>query len=381
VVDGPRVVGGPRPDPLRIGIVGGGFAGTLHAEGWQETGTAAVVAMAAPSAGTRAAFTARFGGTAYDDPLVMIAQEQLDAVSLAMPTVTHREVALAAIAAGVGVVCEKPLAMNLAQADEMITAARNRGVPLMYAEQIVFAPRYAKVRELLRAGAFGEVIQASHRERHGGPHAAWFRDPERSGGGVTLDMGIHGVGLLQWLLAPARVTHVYARITRTSADHGPLDDYCLLVLEFDTGVTATVDASWAAPGGVDDVLEVLGTAGYVRADLARGQTLDVYTLRGVDYAAEKVEAQTGWLKVAQEEARAWGWHGEFAHFAAVLRSGEPLVMGGEQGRDALAVVIAAYASAATNSRVALTDVVDCAVPAAPWLAAHDRHARTAGDDR
>jgi predicted dehydrogenase len=118
-------------------------------------------------------------------------------------------------------------------------------------------------------------------------------------------------------------------------------------------VLATVDASWVAPGGVDDVLEVLGTAGYVRADLARGQTLDLYTLVGSNETAEKAETSKGWLKIPHEEARAWGWYAEIEHFAAVLLDGAKPITTGDDGLAALKIVKAAYESAKTHQRVAL----------------------------
>jgi predicted dehydrogenase len=171
-----------------------------------------------------------------------------------------------------------------------------------------------------------------------------------SGGGVTMDMGIHGIGLIQWLLKPAKVTHVYARIL-TLDKSSQVDDHCLLTLEFDNGVLATVDASWVSPGGVDDVLEILGRDGYVRADLARGQTMDVYSLKGADYTSEKVEVNTGWLKISHEEARTWGWFAEIEHFTSVILDGTKSEMSGQEGLDALRVALAAYESSKTNSRV------------------------------
>jgi predicted dehydrogenase len=232
----------------------------------------------------------------------------------------------------------------------MVAAARKSKVHLFYAEQLVFAPRYQKIKELVTENTFGPLVHISHRERHGGPHAKWFRDPAMSGGGVTMDMGIHGIGLIQWLLKPAKVTHVYARIL-TIDKSSQVDDHCLMTLEFDNGVLATVDASWVSPGGVDDVLEILGKDGYVRADLARGQTMDVYSLNNAGYSAEKVEVNKGWLKISHEEARTWGWYAEIEHFTSVILDGTQSEMSGEEGLQALKVALAAYESAKTNQRI------------------------------
>jgi len=335
---------------LRVGIVGGSFAGTLHAQGWIETRRAHIVAVASPSDSTQEKFRIQFNCKTYSSASEMMKNEDLDVISLTLPNVYHYGLALQAINKGIHVICEKPLAMNMKQANEMVLVARKSGVHLLYAEQLVFAPRYQKIKELINQNTFGQIVHISHRERHGGPHAKWFRDPAMSGGGVTMDMGIHGIGLIQWLMRPARITHVYARIL-TLDKSSQVDDHCLLTLEFDNGVIATVDASWVSPGGVDDVLEILGREGYVRADLARGQTMDVYSLNGAGYTAEKVETNKGWLKISHEEARTWGWYAEIEHFTSVILDGTKSEMSGEEGLEALKVAFAAYESAKTNSRI------------------------------
>ena len=337
---------------LKVGIVGGAFAATLHAQGWLKTNRAQIVAMAAPSKATRDSFSKSFNCKAYESAKEMIANEKLDVISLTLPNLYHKELTLLAASKGIHVVCEKPLAINLEDAKQMVQACKSAGVKLLYAEQIIFAPRYEKVKELIDNKSFGQIVHISHRERHGGPHANWFRDKSLSGGGVTMDMAIHGIGLICNLLAPAKPTHLFARII-TVDKSSPVDDHCLITLEFDNNVLATVDASWVAPGGVDDVLEVLGTAGYVRADLARGQTLDLYTLVGSNETAEKAETSKGWLKIPHEEARAWGWYAEMEHFAAVLLDGAKPITTGEDGLDALKIVMAAYESAKTHQRIAL----------------------------
>ncbi|MGA0070753.1 MAG: Gfo/Idh/MocA family protein [Candidatus Nanopelagicaceae bacterium] len=335
---------------LRVGIVGGAFAGNLHAEGWLATNRAEVVAIAAPTKNTRDSFSRRFGSRSYEDAKIMLEKEELDVISLTLPNVYHKELTVLAASKGIHVVCEKPLSINLQDAKEMIDVAEKADIKLLYAEQIIFAPRYRKVKELIENGSFGQIVHVSHRERHGGPHSRWFRDINMSGGGVTMDMGIHGIGLIAHLLKPAKITHVYARIS-TIDKNSPVDDHCLLTLEFDNHTLATVDASWVAPGGVDDVLEVLGRDGYVRADLARGQTMDVFTLSGSSEVGEKAETNKGWLKIPHEEARTWGWYAEIEHFAAVILDGITPMVTGEDGYQALKVVMAAYESSRTNQRV------------------------------
>ena len=352
---------------IRVGVVGAAFAGNLHAEGIVATGRAEIAGVVSATEPSRQRFAERWKCRPYADIASMFAAERLDAITLAMPNRFHLDAALAAAHAGVHVICEKPLAMNLRDADRMVRACREADVHLLYAEQLCFAPRYVKVRELVRSGALGDIVQVQHRERHGGPHARWFHDPVLSGGGVLLDMGCHGIELTRWLLDRPAITSVHARLGVYKHLEGVVDDHALVTLAFETGTLAVIDSSWAAPGGIDERLEVLGTGGSVTADLARGQAMLVYSDVGVGYAAEKVEQTSGWTFVAHEEARTWGWYGEMAHFVDCIEGRASPEVTGEDGRAVLEIVMAAYQSAAAGEVVRLPFASDANTPIEPWL--------------
>ena len=136
---------------------------------------------------------------------------------------------MVAASAGKHVICEKPLCLNLEEADRMIGACRKAKVKLMYAEELCFTPKYVRLKQLVDEGALGKIHLVKQAEKHDGPHAAWFWDVRRSGGGVAMDMGCHAIEFFRWLLGgpgggKAKVHSVYAgagsstRINRPSAD-------------------------------------------------------------------------------------------------------------------------------------------------------------------
>ncbi|MEP6660190.1 MAG: Gfo/Idh/MocA family oxidoreductase [Acidimicrobiales bacterium] len=352
---------------LRAGVIGAAFAGRLHAESLIATGRVEVAGVVSAGPASSAAFARDFHCAAYPDLDTLLAAERLDLVTIAVPNRFHLPATLAAAAAGVHVICEKPLAMNLAEADTMLDACRDAGVLLLYGEQLCFAPRYQRVRELIQSGTLGTVVQMQHWERHGGPHARWFHDPTQSGGGVLLDMGCHGIEVARWLLDKPPVATVHARLGIFKHSSGNVDDHALVTMQFQTGALAVIDSSWAAPGGIDERLEVLGTAGSVSADLARGQSLLVYSDIGVNDAAEKAPGRAGWNFIAHEEARTWGWHGEMAHFVDAITGAIAPEETGSDGRQVLEIVMAAYQSAATGAEVALPFHTTAAMPIEPWL--------------
>ena len=195
-------------DQVGIGIVGSGFIAGAHAEAFSRLPRAAVRAVASRSAEKAAEFAARWGIPAWlTDFRELADRPDVDVVCIAAPNALHRDITVAAAAAGKHVICEKPLARTLREADEMISACAAAGVLLMYAEEICFAPKYVRAKELADEGALGEVYLVRQTEQHYGPHSDWFWDPEQSGGGVLMDMGCHGIEFARWVLGkPAAVT-------------------------------------------------------------------------------------------------------------------------------------------------------------------------------
>ena len=334
-------------------IVGTGFAGHLHAESLLATGRAEIVGAVSQREASRGAFTDRWGGRSYNDVAEMLAIEKPQVVVVALPNRFHAEVAIAAAEHGALVICEKPIAMSLEEADNMIAACRRAGVQLLYGEELLFAPKYRKVKRLIDDGSLGSVFSINHHERHDGPHSSWFFEPESAGGGALLDMACHGIELCRWLKGRLPVESVFASVGTFRHETSPVEDHAVVTLRFTDGAIATVHGSWAVGGGIDERLEVIGADGSVVADLARGSAMLVHSQRGVEYATEKAASGPGWAHVAYEEAWHWGWPQQLAHFVDCIEGHAAPEVTGEDGRATLEIVHAAYESARQGTRVRL----------------------------
>ena len=130
----------------------------------------------------------------------MLAEKDIEMVTITAPNSLHAQMTIDIANAGKHVVCEKPLCMTLEEADRMIDTCRKKGVLLMYAEELFFTPKYVKAKEMADQGAFGKVYLVKQSEKHFGPHADWFWDVQKSGGGVFMDMGCHGIAFCHWFL-------------------------------------------------------------------------------------------------------------------------------------------------------------------------------------
>jgi predicted dehydrogenase len=359
---------------IRVGLIGARFVSGIHFEALRTVPAVEVLAVAARTAESARSFAQQRGIPHwFDDVAKLLEMPEIDVVVIGCPNDLHCAVTVAAAAAGKHVICEKPLCMNLAEADRMIDACRAAGVKLMYAEELCFAPKYVRLKQLIDQGALGKVTLIKQAEKHDGPHADWFWDVARSGGGVTLDMGCHGIEFARWLLSdrggrqrPA-ITSVYADMqTQVHLDRTRGDDNALLILNFAGGAVALIEESWSKLGGMDDRAEVYGSEGVAYADLLRGNSIHTYSRKGYDYAVEKAGSTAGWSFTIYEELWNYGFPQEMAHFMDCVRDDRQPLETGEDGRIVLEAIFAAYASAGTGAKIALPFATNAARPIELW---------------
>jgi predicted dehydrogenase len=303
----------------------------------------------------------------FTDYRQLLAQPDLDMIVVGVPNHLHCQVTLDAAAAGKHIVIEKPFCLNLAEADRMIAACKKANVKLMYAEELCFAPKYVRLKQLLDSGALGTPTLIKQSEKHDGPHAAHFWDVDRSGGGVMMDMGCHAIEFFRWMLGRPKIKSVYAQMsTQVHGEKTQGDDNAIIILEFENGVVCVAEESWTKLGGMDDRAEAHGSKGVAYADLLHGNAIETYSATGYDYAVEKAGTTQGWSFTIYEEAWNYGFHQEMAHFIDCVRLDlQPLVTG-EDARTVLEVIFAAYESAGTGKKVMLPFKTKAAKPIDLW---------------
>jgi predicted dehydrogenase len=314
---------------------------------------AEVVAIASPTPGHAESLARRHGVSRwFTDYREMLAQPDVELVTITAPNRLHCQMTVDAANAGKHVVCEKPLCMTLEEADTMIDTCARRGVLLLYAEELFFTPKYVKAKEMADQGAFGDVYLVKQSEKHYGPHADWFWDVERSGGGVLMDMGCHGIAFCHWFLNRPALRGVTAQGgTYVHRDKTRGDDNCIVILEFDGGKVGLVEDSWARTGGMDDRIEVFGSQGCTYANLHMGNALQTFSTVGYGYAVEKAPTTVGWTYPVFEELWNYGFPQEMYHFARCVRGKDTPQATGEDGRFVQQVLYAAYQSMGSGRRV------------------------------
>lgn len=192
----------------------------------------------------------------YTDPEKMIRDAKLDAVSIAVPNKFHCPLTLAAIDAGLHVLCEKPMAMNVAEAEKMNIAAQKAGKKLMINLSYRFQPTCQALKHQVDKGVIGPIYFGRtvwHRRRGMPGFGGWFGNKELAGGGPLIDLGVHRIDLALWLMGhpqPAAVSgSAYNIIAAAEAAKQQktftTEDLACGIVKFTNGATLLVEASWA----------------------------------------------------------------------------------------------------------------------------------------
>ena len=338
---------------IKVGLVGTGFVAEIHAAAFRLVADAEVVAVASPTPGKARRFAGQRGiPQGFEDYRDLLAVKDIDLVSLALPNHLHAQAVLDCARAGKHVICEKPLCRTLQEADRMIEACRKAGVLLLYAEELCFAPKYVRAKQLVDEGALGKAFLVKQSEEHFGPHEPWFWDVDKSGGGVLLDMGCHSIEYARWVFGKPAVKSVTAHLgLYVHRDKTRGEDHSFCVVEYEGGRVGHAENSWAKQGGVDDRCEIYGSGGFTRADLLRGNSLLTYSESGYGYAVEKAGTTRGYTFTMFEEIWNYGFPQEMEHFVRCVQGKETPVETGEDGRECLKIIYAAYESAGTGKRI------------------------------
>lgn len=230
--------------PLRVGIVGCGFMGRMHGNVYGMLDDAELVACVDHRPQRGSDYAGEFGVKLYADLAGMLAEEQVDIVDVCLPTYRHAEATIQACEAGKHVVCEKPMARSLEEADAMAAAAKKAGVKLMIAHCIRFWPEYALLKDAVVDGRYGKLLSLNLTRYGEFPTWSsdnWLADESKSGGGV-LDMHIHDTDYALYLLGKPDEVVSFGSVDQRGASHA------FTTMRFG-GTVAHLEGGWNLPPG------------------------------------------------------------------------------------------------------------------------------------
>lgn len=340
-----------------IGIVGTGMIARHHAKAIEGVNGAHVVAIASRS-GQRAEQVAdEIGCRGYGELSAMLADPEVQIVSICTPSGAHLEPAVAAARAGKHIIIEKPLEISLERCDQIIDAANKYGVQIGGVFQSRFFEASRLVKSAADAGRFGDMVLVD-------AYVKWFR-PQKyyddggwkgtaafDGGGALMNQSIHAIDLLLWFGGPVRSVQAYKGVRGHKRIE--VEDTAVAALEFQSGAMGVLEGSTAVFPGFLKRIEISGTEG---SAVLEEEDLKTWAFSTEDREDEEIrerysaETATGGGASDPGAIGTEGHRKQFADFVGALDTGRSLELDGLEARKAVALVLAIYQSAETGVRV------------------------------
>ncbi len=252
---------------LRVGVIGAGAMGKHHVRIYNGLRGVELVGVVDINKKTAIEVAAEYNIEAFSDCENLL-KKDLDAVSIAVPTSLHKDIALKAANCGVHMLIEKPIAESLESADAIINAARRENLKLMIGHIERFNPAILKLKELISAGELGELLSISCRRV--GPYAPRIRDV-----GIIIDLAVHDIDAISHLYGK-RARNVYSIAGNSFHIQ---EDYASILLKYDDKKSGSVETNWLTPYKMR-TLTATGTGGVASADYLE-QNLDIWKSEGL----------------------------------------------------------------------------------------------------
>ena len=351
---------------IKVGVIGTGGISGVHLGGYSRNPNVEIYALCDINEKNLAKRAEEYKvSRTFTDYREMLALKELDAVSVCTWNSAHAECAIAALRAGKHVLCEKPMALNTAQAQEMEKAAKENGKLLMIGFVRRFGNDCAVLKDFIDSGSFGEIYyaKAQYLRRKGCP-GGWFGDKSRSGGGPLIDLGVHVIDLCRYLMGGPQPVSVYGATFNKLGDRRHIkdargysstvvskddifdvEDMATALIRFDNGAVLSVEASFSLNIEKDvGNIELFGTKAGCKLD----PELTIFTDMN-DYLAN--------VKLAQSTALSFDglFDNEINHFVECIETGKPCRNPAQDGVTLMKILTGIYKSAETGHEVLIND--------------------------
>ena len=340
---------------VRAGVIGAGAIGPAHMGGYREAAAAELTAVCDVHRGRAQAAAAEFGiPHVFTDYRKMLAADVVDAVSVCTPNNTHLPITVAALQAGKHVLCEKPLAFDGRQGRRMVAAARKARRVLMTAQSMRYGGGAMLLKKMAEEGRFGDLYfgKGMMLRRTGIPRG-WFQDVAQSGGGPLIDIGVHLLDFLWWVMGMPKPVSAFGvtfdHLGKTGQGMGgwgvnyapagfSVEDLASGLVRFRGGKAISIEASWAAHTGDSYFARILGTKGGAQLS----PELVLYEMTGDTK-----------LEVRPQPAKVDGYVEEVRHFLRCIQRREKPISDASQSVVVMDMLAAIYRSARTGRAVSL----------------------------
>jgi predicted dehydrogenase len=309
-------------DTVNIAMLGAGFVSTFYMQALHHVRGQRVVSVLSGTEANARSFAEKWGiahwSTTMDE---VVDRSDVDLVVVGLPHHLHVEAVTASARAGKGVICTKPLGRSGEEALQCYKAVTEAGVWHGYAETEPFVPAVQRAKTLVDAGAIGRVYWVRAREAHSSPHKHAM-NIELMGGGPLRGLGIHGVAVGRWFTDCKIPVEIFCWGDRLVRDDVESEDNALMLMRFDDGRLAQVEAGWGHKAGLDVRTEIHGDRGYISTNHTGETGIRAFTTQSAGYILEKATIDTGWINPVPDEAHTFGYQDMLDHLVHHFRDNQ-----------------------------------------------------------
>lgn len=334
---------------LGVAVIGSGSIATYrHAPEYAARPDVELIAFADRVPERAEKLAKKYGAKAFTKYEEILEMKGVDAVSVCTPNALHAPIAIAALKAGKHTLCEKPMATSAKEAADMIAAASKSGKFLMIGHNQRLAPLHVKAKQLIDAGTIGKIISFRTSFSHPGPESwsiegatGWFFDKKQAFVGSMGDLGVHKADLIRWLIGE-EIVEVASFVEHLEKPMGDVDDNAVCILKSASGIIGTLTAAWTHYPGEDNATIIYGSKGHIRIGADPRFSVTAFLKDG----------EKQYFEVGQLQSNADGGQsdtGVIREFVNSIQTNTPPVISGEEGRRALAIILACLKAAETKT--------------------------------
>lgn len=338
---------------LKVGVIGcGSIARYRHLAEYQAHENVEITAVCDVVQERALEMAEKFGAAAYTDYQELLKNGEIEAVSICTPNALHAPMSITALQSGKHVLCEKPMATSLAEAEAMIEAAKVNKKKLMIAHNQRFVPSHNKAHELIQAGDLGRIYSFRTAFGHGGPEGwsidganSWFFDKKQAFIGAMGDLGVHKTDLMRFLLNE-EFTEVAAFIETNAKQNTDVDDNAVFILKTENGIIGTLAASWSYGAKEDNSTIIYGEKGILRLEDDPDHSLIIHYTNG-----QTVKENLGGIQTNEEGGQEDS--GVITRFVKSILLDTVPPVNGDEGMKSLKVILGALDSNKTKKIITL----------------------------
>lgn len=338
---------------IGFGIIGCGMISNWHAGAISKIQGVRLIGVTDVNEKSRNAFSAQYNTEAVSTVEELLARPDIDVICICTPSGLHAPFAVQAANAGKHIIVEKPMAINLREADEIIKACEVNGVKVAVISQLRFSQAVCKLKDAVEKGLLGTLVtgdiymkfyRSQEYYNKGGWRGTWKMD----GGGALMNQGIHGIDLLQYIMGPVKSVFAY---TRTLARKIEVEDTAIAVLEFKNGALGVIEGTTSIYPGLPRRLEVNGDKGTI---VLEEDCIMNWAIEGQEIPDDVELGRT--TSGASSNPADFGIEGhvmQISDMVEAIRNGRKPLVDQHEGRKPVEIIMAIYESSRTGMPVEL----------------------------